>query len=166
MVICRMSTMGRTAAIERNLPAQCGRCSIQSSRDLTKRRSTSDPSRSAAKRRSSSLVSLVRLRTPRQRPQISDNRFRILAFHVVDVHRRMQFFAFRSRTLFEDAFSLLFGETRQSGKRRRVVRPIRNRCDGPDPYRRAGQPRILPQFSTFISRFVALRALRDFFDEV
>jgi hypothetical protein len=54
------------------------------------------------------------LRPAPQRFQIRNNRFRVLMFHVIDMHRRSQRLPLRPGSLFQNSFALLFRETGKS----------------------------------------------------
>jgi hypothetical protein len=85
---------------------------------------------------------------------------------MIAAHRRTQRFAVRPRPILQDLFRLLLREARQSRQTRCSVRPVCDRSDRPDPYRRASQPCRAIQLAIRLSWRMAFRAFRHLLDQV
>src|SRR5580658_4493830 len=103
---------------------------------------------------------------PRKRFEVGDDCSSIRGSHVVDVHRRAEYFALRPGPIFQNPLHLLVRETRKTGNCGNVICPICDVLHRHDPNWRTLQPRLRLQIPVRIPGGMALRTFGHFFNQV
>jgi len=85
---------------------------------------------------------------------------------MVGVHRGAQSLALGTDAFYQQVFHLRIGEAPSAGERRRLIRPIGDGSDRPNPHRGTLQPGLPVQITGRVARRVALCAARNFLDEI